>query len=47
VSPYCNVPDGQLAGLLLLPGLVVARCHPLLIGFLLGLLMLAVEKPAQ
>ena len=31
----------------LLPSLVVACCYPLLIGFLLGLLMLAIEKPTQ
>ena len=31
----------------LLLSLVVACCYPLLIGFLLGFLMLAVEKPAH
>jgi hypothetical protein len=45
VSPDCNVPDGQLSGLL--PSLVIALRYPLLIGFFLPIFILAVEIPAQ
>ena len=45
MSSDCNVPDGQLSGLL--PSLVVALRYPLLIGFFLPIFILAVEIPAQ